>query len=599
MEKLMHRENVFVGHASSQRNSEDLDFNDVFGGPPRRLSMQEVRLRYSFGEAEEEKASLMEKPVFGEESTPRNRRHKGDDFFDDIFRGNEEGYSSPRRGDGVFGSNPGSRIMSPAARPLTPKAEPFGTSLPSQFSLPARLTKTTELPTFSPINHGQHKIDSSTNGLKSPYSSSPLSRFSNQASEIKNVYRQSPLSSNEDSSRSEDNIGNQFHFSIYKWAGKGVPMLMPFVAKNNLKSKGLLKEDLEGKKEIKKQLQGFLEESPKSKEPRSSLNDDVVFDGDNNIVEKIEQMQVPLKIEEESLKSNLLLSDDIEQPGIKEKKTTKGFDSNNAKFRESNMQSGVKNPAKIGVKGKVREFVQIFNQEAADSRAKANALRKSQSLRWKNVEIDQIQNEESSTIAKKPKEGFSLSDVGKKSDVSLKVNENLNNDEARQHSPTRATSYLSKRFSTNMKKSFSSATLHGDTNISVEDSDDSLENFLVQELSDDHEKFTQSESSDDLKAIDAKIQQWSIGKKGNIRSLLSTLQYVLWSGSGWKAIPLVDLIEANSVKRAYQKALLRLHPDKLQQKSVASNQKYIAEKVFDILQEAWDQFNTLGPLLTL
>lgn len=29
-----------------------------------------------------------------------------------------------------------------------------------------------------------------------------------------------------------------------------------------------------------------------------------------------------------------------------------------------------------------------------------------------------------------------------------------------------------------------------------------------------------------MQALDAKIQQWSLGKKGNIRSLLSTLQFV-------------------------------------------------------------------------
>lgn len=59
---------------------------------------------------------------------------------------------------------------------------------------------------------------------------------------------------------------------------------------------------------------------------------------------------------------------------------------------------------------------------------------------------------------------------------------------------------------------------------------------------------------------------------------------VLWAESGWKAIALVDIIEGNAVKRAYQKALLCLHPDKLQQKGVASHQKYLAEKVFDTLQ---------------
>lgn len=151
MEKFMQRENVYVGYAPQRfsgnspksPNSEDLDFNDVFGGPPRRFSMQEVRARYSFGEtveSEEERASspwssLKEKPVFGDESVPR-RRHQGDDFFNDIFKGGDQSLSSPRRTDrdrdNIFGSNPGSRIMSPA-RPLPPKADPFGTSVPAQF----------------------------------------------------------------------------------------------------------------------------------------------------------------------------------------------------------------------------------------------------------------------------------------------------------------------------------------------------------------------------------------------------------------------------------------------------------------------------------
>lgn len=122
-------------------SSDDTDFNDVFGGPPRRYSMQDVSVRYSFGEmiesSEEDRASSpwamhKEKPVFGEEVLSRRRR-QADDFFGDIF-GGEESHSSPRKmdRDSVFGSNPGSRNMSPA-RPFTPKAEPYGTSLPTQF----------------------------------------------------------------------------------------------------------------------------------------------------------------------------------------------------------------------------------------------------------------------------------------------------------------------------------------------------------------------------------------------------------------------------------------------------------------------------------
>ncbi|KAI3464990.1 hypothetical protein Pfo_021653 [Paulownia fortunei] len=714
MERFMQRENVFLGYAPQglsgnspkTRYSEDLDFNDVFGGPPRRFSMQEVGVRYSFGEtveSEEERASsqwspLKEKPVFGEEGGPRRRR-QGDDFFDDIFRGGES-YSSPRKTDrdrdNVLGSSPGSRIMSPA-RPLPPKAEPFGTSLPAQFSLPAKLTKAMEFPTFANHNHGQNKIDGSTNGLNSPHSSSSLSRFSNHAirgqDEIRNevhpVYHQSPLSheasfSSQESpltvksdrkdnienlkkdTRNVDSFGNQFHFSIYKWAGRGVPMLMPLVDGNNLKSKdnrnydrcaisdGRMesksssviklsarepkslkiereKEDLRNKEETK-ELQNSVEEAlyeiPESKS-RRSLNDAVVFDearqnikeeqvkslDESDTGEKIEK-KVPPKIEE-SLKSEVkplraMLSDEVEQPGtitkMKEKKTrtpkgvhTNAHDSknvkknegieigsNNATVEKSSLQgadinSGV-TPGKSVVKGKVKEFVQIFNQEA-DSRPKADVQRRSWSSRWKNIVIDQKENEVSSDAAK-AKEKVNLHNVDKTPDGSPKVDENLNNDEAHQYSPTKTASYTK--------------TLHRKSKISVENSDDALEgNFLVQELSDDHEKVIQSESSEDTKAIDAKIRQWSVGKKGNIRSLLSTLQYVLWPGSGWKPVPLVDLIEANSVKKAYQKALLRLHPDKLQQKGAAFHQKYIAEKVFDILQEAWDHFNTSSSISLL
>ena len=104
---------------------------------------------------------------------------------------------------------------------------------------------------------------------------------------------------------------------------------------------------------------------------------------------------------------------------------------------------------------------------------------------------------------------------------------------------------------------------------------------------------------------------WSSGRKGNIRSLLSTLQLVspstvfssdhisesqkllgsyfilaqvLWAGSGWKPVALVDIIEANAVKKSYNRAMLCLHPDKLQQKGADAQKKYTAEKVFDILQ---------------
>lgn len=136
MERILQKENVLVDYGQ-QRSFEgspsdmDMDFNDVFGGPPRRFSVQEARTRHSFNdsvESEEDSAGVSrnswngfnEKPVFGEENANR-RRNQGGDFYDDIFKVDES-----------YSSNPGSRVLSPV-RPLSPKIEAFATSLPAQF----------------------------------------------------------------------------------------------------------------------------------------------------------------------------------------------------------------------------------------------------------------------------------------------------------------------------------------------------------------------------------------------------------------------------------------------------------------------------------
>ncbi|KAL8055735.1 hypothetical protein ABFX02_04G075100 [Erythranthe guttata] len=93
-------------------------------------------------------------------------------------------------------------------------------------------------------------------------------------------------------------------------------------------------------------------------------------------------------------------------------------------------------------------------------------------------------------------------------------------------------------------------------------------------------------------ALDFEIKRWAAGKEGNLRALLSTLQYVLWPECGWQPVSLTDLIIGSSVKKAYRKATLCIHPDKVQQKGATLQQKYIAEKVFDLLKEAWNKFNS-------
>ncbi|XP_059623622.1 auxilin-like protein 1 isoform X2 [Cornus florida] len=92
--------------------------------------------------------------------------------------------------------------------------------------------------------------------------------------------------------------------------------------------------------------------------------------------------------------------------------------------------------------------------------------------------------------------------------------------------------------------------------------------------------------------LDAEVKRWSNGKEGNLRALLSTLQYILGPDSGWQPIPLTEVITTVAVKKAYRKATLCVHPDKLQQRGASIQQKYICEKVFDLLKEAWNKFNS-------
>ena len=92
--------------------------------------------------------------------------------------------------------------------------------------------------------------------------------------------------------------------------------------------------------------------------------------------------------------------------------------------------------------------------------------------------------------------------------------------------------------------------------------------------------------------LDADVRRWSVGKEGNLRALLSTLHMMLWPECNWKIVSMTDLVSAPAVKKAYQRAILCVHPDKVQQKGASVKQKYIAEKVFDLLKDAYAKFNS-------
>ncbi|XP_051149946.1 auxilin-like protein 1 [Andrographis paniculata] len=102
----------------------------------------------------------------------------------------------------------------------------------------------------------------------------------------------------------------------------------------------------------------------------------------------------------------------------------------------------------------------------------------------------------------------------------------------------------------------------------------------------------QAEKNRLAETLDAEIKRWATGKEGNLRALLSTLQYILGPDSGWQPTSLTEIITTAAVKKAYRKATLCVHPDKLQQRGATIQQKYICEKVFDLLKAAWNRFNS-------
>lgn len=73
----------------------------------------------------------------------------------------------------------------------------------------------------------------------------------------------------------------------------------------------------------------------------------------------------------------------------------------------------------------------------------------------------------------------------------------------------------------------------------------------------DDEKFILSEK------VDARIAAWRDGKRENLRALLSSLDKILWEGSGWKQVGLHELVVASKVKVVYMKAIAKVHPDKV------------------------------------
>jgi len=103
-------------------------------------------------------------------------------------------------------------------------------------------------------------------------------------------------------------------------------------------------------------------------------------------------------------------------------------------------------------------------------------------------------------------------------------------------------------------------------------------------------KSDQAERHEASDAAGPRIAEWKNRGKGNVRMYLSTLQDVLWEGHSWKAVGLTELVAPLQVKKAYMKVLVQLHPDKVQQRGGSVAQRFVADAVFHVVQDAYAVF---------
>ncbi|XP_078178197.1 J-domain protein required for chloroplast accumulation response 1 isoform X3 [Carex rostrata] len=654
-----------------QPRKSDVNFQDVFGGPPRRHSSiheRDLTRADSFDCLSNQRHDLIpprrhwsgpgEKPAFGEagRNSASRRRNFGDEFFNDIFPGSDSPGSTPKRVDhDVFSSTSGSRVHSPN-RPSMTRYEPVsscGSSLPAQVSLSLKFAKgqhrsdDAQSESYSVPSSPSASVSSSTANLRSdihslyhPTSSSRLGSYATK-SESKKSGRSTSLENYINSSN--------FHFSFYRWAGKGVSLKFHNTLKEDddeslseitelpevviqgvdlltdndddsmstatgvskgpiemermdeihlLKMEELEKESLRsditvesGHSTQREELQSTAESKSHIRNLQQLMPDDFGKPGHGSVDSQVEENEVKTKLERGTVSEEKMLGKKMK---VKVREFIKRFNPEGSPKRDLKMRKKDKNKIRGEDQGHLSPSVSESNGEGKSTELKfeeAFVFASSQSRQINEVEqkvqekVFESNGEEKSTELK-IEDAFvfassQFSEIKEVQQTSQEKGFDSSLDSQRTGDPSWETI-----------QTFQPILVEPTHEVQNESQFEDFEECLVEHSIEEQPPALNSDTDQDLiKISESKIREWSKGKEGNIRSLLSTLQYVLWSGSGWKPVPLVSIIEAPAVRKAYQKALLCLHPDKLQQRGTAPHEKYIAEQVFEILQEAWNQFS--------
>ena len=105
------------------------------------------------------------------------------------------------------------------------------------------------------------------------------------------------------------------------------------------------------------------------------------------------------------------------------------------------------------------------------------------------------------------------------------------------------------------------------------------------------------DAQDEARSMKAKLASrldaWEggAGSRKDIRGLLANLHTVLWEGHRWKTVNMAQLFQAKRLKIAYHKAILVVHPDRVDNDvNATAEMKFIAERVFHVINKQYKAF---------